>query len=101
MPPTTQVTTYDSRVTLELPRVVEISVVQLEATAANRVTPDIQRGLAGLTRDSIDANDFINRLRETPEFAALVPGARAMSASSPAGERTMKFPLPKTQVVSR
>lgn len=76
-----QVTTYDSRVTMELPRVVEISIVQLDAMAANRVTPDLQGRLAALTRASSDANDFINRLRETPEFAALVPGARAMSAS--------------------
>lgn len=76
-----QVTTYDSRTALELPRVVEISVVQLDSAAANRVTPDIQQGLAALTHSSTDANDFLQKLRESSEFAALVPGARAMSAS--------------------
>lgn len=75
------VTTYDSRTTMELPRVVEISVVQLDSAAANRVTPEIQEGLAALTHSSTDANDFLQKLRESSEFAALVPGARAMSAS--------------------
>lgn len=76
-----QVITYDSRDTLELPKVVEISVVQLDPTAAARVTPEMQEALAGLTRTSTDANDFIQKLRESPQFAALIPGTRAMSAS--------------------
>jgi prepilin-type N-terminal cleavage/methylation domain-containing protein len=78
-----QVTSYDSRVTMELPRVVEISVVQLDSTAANRVTKDLQMTLAVLAKTSTDANDFIQKLAETdlPELRALLPGTRAMSAS--------------------
>ena len=76
-----QVTAYDSRVTLELPKVVEISVVQFDSTAAARVTPALQSGIESLARSSTDANHFVEQFRELPEFAALRAGARAMSAS--------------------
>lgn len=76
-----QVTKYDSRSTLTLPKVVEISVVQLDTTAAARVTPVLQDRIASLAKESRDANDFVEKFREQPEFAALRNGARAMSAS--------------------
>jgi hypothetical protein len=76
-----QVTAFDSRQTLELPPVVEISIVQLDSTAAAGVTPSIQASLAILCRESADANAFVQRLREEPQFAALIPGTRSMSAS--------------------
>lgn len=76
-----QVTTYDSRETLTLPKLVEISVVQLDAKVAGRVTPDQQKRIAELAGDSTDANHFIQQFRELPEFQGLYTGARAMSAS--------------------
>lgn len=78
-----QVTSYDSRVSLKLPKVVEISIVQLDPFAANRVTEDLQQSLAALIKGSTSANDFIEKLgnSDTPALRALVPGTRAMSAS--------------------
>jgi prepilin-type N-terminal cleavage/methylation domain-containing protein len=76
-----QVKVYDSRMTRTLPRLVEISVVQLDAKAAARVTEDLQLRIAELTRETSDANHFLQRFRELPEFTALFPGAHAMSAS--------------------
>jgi prepilin-type N-terminal cleavage/methylation domain-containing protein len=77
----TQVKEYDSRVTLDLPKVVEISGVQLDTTAAARVTPALQARIEELARQSTDANHFLQQFREQPEFTALRTGARAMSAS--------------------
>jgi hypothetical protein len=76
-----QVTAYDSRETLALPKIVEISVVQLDPKAAGRVTPQMQSRIAELAGESTDANHFIQQFREQPEFKALFSGARAMSAS--------------------
>jgi prepilin-type N-terminal cleavage/methylation domain-containing protein len=76
-----QVNSYDSRVTLELPRVVEISVVQLDVTAALRVTPAMQASLSGLASECSDAGEFVNRLRDNPEFRPLISGTHSMSAS--------------------
>ena len=76
-----QITTYDSRATLALPKLVEISVVQLDAKAAGRVTPQQQARIAELAGESTDANHFIEQFRELPEFQGLYTGARAMSAS--------------------
>ncbi len=76
-----QVTTYDSRTTLALPKVVEVSVVQLDSQAAGRVTPALQARIAELAGESTDATHFIQQFRNVPEFAGLYGGARAMSAS--------------------
>ena len=76
-----QVTTYDSRATMALPKLVEISVVQLDAKTAGRVTSDQQKRIAELAGESTDANHFIQQFRELPEFQGLYAGARAMSAS--------------------
>lgn len=75
------VTTYDSRATLALPNVVEISVVQLDAKTAARVTPAMQQRLAEVVSQSHDAHHFLTQFRELPEFTGLYSGARAMSAS--------------------
>ena len=76
-----QVTSYDSRSSMSLPQVVEISVVQLDSTAATRVTPSMQAGLVALINECSDAGDFVNRLRDTPEFTSLISGTHSMSAS--------------------
>jgi prepilin-type N-terminal cleavage/methylation domain-containing protein len=76
-----QVKVYDSRVARALPKLVEISVVQLDARAAARITPELQARIAELTRETSDANHFLQRFRELPEFTAIFPGAHAMSAS--------------------
>jgi hypothetical protein len=76
-----QVKTYDSRVTRTLPKVVEISIVQLDAKAAIRVTPLLQTRLAEMVGQSTDANHFLKQFQGHPEFKALYGGARAMTSS--------------------
>ena len=68
---------YDSRTTLKLPSSIEVSLIQLDARIARRLTADIQSRLMDIVATSGNAQECLSTIQSDTALETVKSGARA------------------------